>query len=268
VTGSRTWAPAGRRGSLHAVLAAARGFLLDPPELASGPDGAQGPGAEAVVPPGLSARPPVIAVFGLAGGCGSTVVARALAAELAARDASGTAAVACESKPAGVPFATHAATRLARAVEDLPGGARPLGRLCLVRARDAASLADALRGLAPLVIDAGSALLGGVPACVADRTVIVTTPAIEPALARVAVECVSRVGPQPTVVVNRCRRADDADELSEGGVGDAVALPDSRMSAQLALSGREARGGLGRAISALVDRWEVRPERGRRARAR
>jgi hypothetical protein len=256
VTGSRVWAPGGdRRGGLRAVLGAARGFLLDPPEVASGADAAHGSGPDAAVPPGVSASRPVIAVFGLAGGCGATVVSRALAAELAARDASGTAAVACESKPGGVPLATQAATRLARALEDLPGGARALGRLCLVRARDASSLADALRGLAPLVIDAGSSSLGGVPACVADRTLIVTTPAIEPALARVASECVSRVGPQPTLVVNRSRRVDDAPQPPEGALTDAVALPESRMSAQLALGGREARGGLGRAIAGLVDRW-------------
>ena len=256
MTGSRVWTPGGApRGALHAVLAAARGFLLDPPDVASPPDAGQGPAHDAAVPSGVSARRPVIAVFGLAGGCGSTVVSRALAAELAARDACGTAAVACEPKPGGVPLATQAATRMARTLEDLPGGARPLGRLCLVRARDASSLADALRGLAPLVIDAGSSSLGGVPACVADRTLVVTTPAIEPALARVAIECVSRVGPKPTLVANRSRRADDAVQPPDDALGEAVALPDSRMSAQLALGGREARGGLGRAISDLVDGW-------------
>jgi hypothetical protein len=256
VTGSRVWTPGGAgRGALHAVLGAARGFLLDPPEVTSPPEVGQGPAPDAAVRSGVSARRPVIAVFGLAGGCGSTVVSRALAAELASRDACGTAAVVCESKLGGVPLATQAATRLARTLEDLPGGARPLGRLCLVRARDASSLADALRGLAPLVIDAGSSSLGGVPACVADRTMIVTTPAIEPALARVAIECVSRVGPQPILIANRSRRADDAVQPPEDALGEAVALPDSRMSAQLALGGREARGGLGRAISELVDRW-------------
>lgn len=255
MTGSRVWVPGGaRRGALHAVLRAAGGFLLDPPEVAGGADAAQSPAADAVRS-GVSARRPVIAVFGLAGGCGATVVSRALAAELAARDTCGTAAVACESKLGGVPLATPAATRLAHTLEDLPGGARALGRLCLVHARDASSLADALRGLAPLVIDAGSSSLGGVPACVADRTLIVTTPAIEPALARVAIECVSRVGPEPILIANRFPRANDVVQRPEDALGEAVALPDSRMSAQLALGGREARGGLGRAISNLVDGW-------------
>ena len=115
-----------------------------------------------------------------------------------------------------------------------------------------------MRGLSPLVIDAGATLLGGVPACVADRTVLVTTPAMEPALARVAAECVARVGPEPILVVNRA---------GEGGAqpGWATAgesaqrpplLPESRLGAHLALGGREPRGELGRAIAALADRCE------------
>jgi hypothetical protein len=202
----------------------------------------------------------VIAVFGLAGGCGSTMVSRALAAELAARDASGTAAVACESAPPRLSLATKAAARLARALDDLPGGARALGRLCLLRGADPSSLADALGALTPLVIDAGSASLGGAPACIADRTLIVTTPAIEPALARVAIECVARVGPEPTLVLNRASQAEERAEApgATGGaaVAETVALPASRLSAQLALAGREARGRLGRAVALLVDRWE------------
>jgi hypothetical protein len=276
VNGSGTWASGGpRRGRLQGLLAAAGSFLLDPPDAMEAPCAADS--VEATFPRGLrdeaSADPlapaatrPVIAVFGLAGGCGATVVSRALASELAARDASGTAAVACEARPGGPPLATKAAARLARALEDLPGGARALGRLCLLRGADPSSLSNALRGLAPLVIDAGSSSLGGAPACVADRTLIVTTPAIEPTLGRVAIECVARVGPEPTLVMNRARRAD---ELAEARgteppgapgqtlrLGEAIALPESRLGAQLALSGREARGGLGRAVARLVDSWE------------
>lgn len=244
MTGSRAWAPGGpRRGPLAAVFAAARAFLLDPPE-AGGSNPAM-----------ASPRRPVIAVFGLASGCGSTVVSRAIAAELATRDATAACAVACDSNGTGIPLATGAASRLARELEDLPGGARAVGRLCLVRGGDPSSLADALRGVAPLVIDAGSSSLGGVPACVADRTLVVTTPAIEPALARVAIECVARVGPEPILVANRARRVEDA----AGGLGTAdtpFALPESRVGAGLALGGREVRGALGRSIAMLVDRCE------------
>jgi hypothetical protein len=232
-----------RRSIVSAALAGAQGFLLDPPPAADG-DLAAIPASRAV-----------IAVFGLARGCGSTMVSRALAVELAERDAGGAAAVACEARVAGIPLATHAAARLARFLNDFPGGARAVGRLCLVRGGDPAGLAEAMRGLAPLVIDAGSSQLGGVPACVADRTVIVTTPSIEPALARVATECVARVGPEPTLVLNRARHS-DAPEEALGDRGHPHALPESRLGAQLALGGREPRGELGRAVSRLVDSWE------------
>jgi hypothetical protein len=272
VTGSRTWTSHGqRRGRLHKVLAAAGSFLLDPPDAvdAHGPGDMAfpgGSGGEASAGPlAAPATRPVIAVFSLAAGCGATMVSRALAAELAARDPGGTAAVACEARPGGLPLATKAAARLARALEDLPGGARAVGRLCLLRGADPSSLSNALRGLAPLVIDAGSSL-GGAPACVADRTLIVTTPAIEPTLGRVAIECVARVGPEPTLVMNRARHAEERPDEPGGErpeapghtarLGEAVALPESRLGAQLALSGREARGGLGRAVARLVDSWE------------
>ncbi len=130
------------------------------------------------------------------------------------------------------------------------------------------------------MIDAGSSSLGGVPACVADLNVIVTTPAIEPALGRVAIECVARVGVEPMLVLNRAGSNDlgEDDPVPAGAMPEppgvlpgaartqlgaahlalerAHVLPDSRLGAQLALGGREARGGLGRAIAALVDRWE------------
>jgi hypothetical protein len=273
MSGSRTWRSGGaRRGRLQALLAAAGSFLIDPPDAvaAHGSGDASFPGSigdEATTGrlPAPATRP-VIAVFGLAGGCGATVVSRALASELAARDPGGTAAVACEARQSGPPLATKAAARLARALEDLPGGARALGRLCLLRGADPGSLSNALRGVAPLVIDAGSSSLGGAPACVADRTLIVTTPAIEPTLGRVAIECVARVGPEPTLVMNRARHAEEQAESPGAerpdapgrtvGLGEEFALPESRLGAQLALSGREARGGLGRAVARLVDSWE------------
>jgi hypothetical protein len=244
VTEGPAWVPQHvRRGTLHSVAGAVRAFLLDPPE------------AAVPSPVAGAATRPVIAVFGLAAGCGATVVARAVAAELARRDSTGACVVAGDSKGLGIPLATAAATRLARALDDLPGGARPLGRLCLVRGADPSSLADALIGRAPLVLDAGSVALGGTPACVAHRTLVVTTPAIEPALARVATDCVSRVGPEPTVVLNRARR-EGAPPEPAGACDAPLQLPETRLGAQLALGGRTVRGTLGRAIAALVDRWE------------
>ena len=255
------------RGLLSAALSTASAWLVEPAA-----------GTEAVA--GTAARAPtvarvVIAVFGLARGAGATVVARALAAELAARDSSGTAAVACEARASGVPLATQAATRLARALEDVPRATtRAVGRLCLIEGADQSALADTARHLAPLVIDAGSASVGGAPAAIADRTVLVTTPAVEPALARVAAACLARVGEETTVVLNRARPDTDSydhnGELARGAQGsefaaggralseptDVLRLPESRLGAQLALGGREARGDLGRAIAALADRCE------------
>jgi hypothetical protein len=224
------------RGVLASAAARVEAFFLEPAGAA--------PAAEASDPTG---RRPVVCVFGLARGCGATVVARALAAELADRDLAGAAAVSCDARPAAIPLATHAATRLARALEDVPGaGPRAVGRLCLVSGAAPLELADTARHHAPLVIDAGSSALGGAPASVADRTVIVTARSVEPALARVAVECVARVGPPPIVVLNRAPH----DQMG------ALALPNSPVGARLALGGREARGELGRAIADLADMCE------------
>jgi hypothetical protein len=186
-------------------------------------------------------------VFGLARSCGATVVARALAAELATRDPAGAAAVSCEARPVGLPLATRAATRLARVLADVPGATpRAVGRLCLVSGADPLALSDTARYFAPLVIDAGSTALGGAPASVADRTVLVSAEAVEPALARVGAACIARVGPEPIVVLNRAPH----DQTG------AMALPNSPLGAQLALGGREARGELGRAIAELADLCE------------
>jgi hypothetical protein len=191
----------------------------------------------------------VVCVFGLARGCGVTVVARALAAELAIRDHDGAAVVCSGAQPAGIPLATHSATRLARILEDIPGaGPRAVGRLCLASG-DAQRVTGIARYHAPVVVDAGSEELGGAFAAVADRAVIVTTREVEPALARVAAECVARAGPQPVVVLNRGSH-------DQPGL---FALPSSALGARLALGGREARGELGRAIAELTDRLEGEP---------
>ena len=223
----------GGRGFLASAAAAVESFFLEPV--------APPPAADSAEPPEQRA---VVCVFGLAPGCGVTVVARALAAELAVRDPGGTAAVCCDARPAGIPLATHAATRLARQLEEVPGATpRPMGRLCLVGGADPLRLSDTARHHAPLVIDAGSAALGGAPASVADGTVLVTTPAVEPALAHVGAECVARAGPAPIVVLNRAPH-------DQRGT---FALPNSPMGARLALGGREARGALGQAIAELAD---------------
>jgi hypothetical protein len=247
---------AASRGPLATALGVASSWLLEPAE----------PPRQAVVSAPALVRP-VIAVFGLARGCGTTVVARALAAELATRDTSGAAAVHCEARAAGIPLATHAAARLARLLADVPGAdTRAVGRLCLVGGADRAALADTARHSAPLVLDAGGTSLGGVPAAVADQVVVVAGAGTAPALAAVAADCLARVGHHPIVVLNRASPAADpaADppptpEAAAAWTGRPVhPLPDARMGAQLALGGREPRGELGRAIAELADRCEGR----------
>jgi hypothetical protein len=237
-----------RRGFAAAALAAAGSWLLEPVE----PLGER----SASAPP----RPrPVVAVFGLARGCGATVVSRSLAAELARRDGGGAAAVHCDARAAGIPLATQAATQLARALADVPGAdTRAVGRLCLVGGADRGALAHSARHVAPLVLDTGSSSLGGVPAALADRVILVATPAIEPALAAVAADCLSRLDHEPIVVLNRTPPEHALNRsLPDWSLRTAHRLPESRMGAQLALGGREPRGELGRAIAELADLCEV-----------
>jgi hypothetical protein len=250
------------RGFARTALAAAGAWLLEPAE----------PRREPQAAPAGPLRP-VIAVFGLARGCGVTVVARALAAELATRDADGAAAVHCNARAAGIPLATQAAAQLARTLRDVPGAdTRAVGRLCLVGGAERTALVDSARHFAPLVLDAGSAALGGVPAALADRVVVVATPSVEPALAGVAAACLDRLGHEAILVLNRAEPAPpDRGPLAAGEGSSAEddrserwrerrahRLPESRMGAQLALGGREARGELGRAVAELADLCEGR----------
>jgi hypothetical protein len=244
--GARTaGGPAGHgpRRFVAGALAAAGSFLLEP--------AVPQPGSPSDAPIGTR---PVIAVFGLARGCGVTVVSRALAAELAGRDAGGAAAVHCEARAAGIPLATPPAARLAKALADVPGAdTRAVGRLCLVAGAERAALADTARHLAPLVLDAGSTSLGGAPAALADRVIVVATASTEPALASVAAECLGRLGRDPVVVLNRVATGAGDQPPSAWEDRAALHLPESRMGAQLALGGRETRGELGRAVAALAE---------------
>ena len=250
--------PGGRvsrgKGLLAGAVGAASGWLVEPAAAAAG--------AVSVAP----GRPrPVIAVFGLARGSGVTVVARALAAELARRDSAGAAAVHCDARAAGIPLATPAAGQLARALAELPGAdTRAVGRLCLVEGAERTAISDATRELAPLVLDAGSAALGGAPAAVADRVLLVATPAVEPALAGVGAGCLARLGHAPLLVLNRAGPpagepgSESPESRHESWIARGVhRLPESRMGAQLASGGREARGELGRAIGELADLCEL-----------
>jgi hypothetical protein len=231
---------AARVGLVRTALARVEDWLLEPVEP-----------VEPVEPGGteLALAPrPVVAVFSLGRASGATVVARALGAELAGRDTAGAAVVGCSLPRGGIPLASPAAGRLARALVDLPGArTRAAGRLCLVEVPSPGALVEAARGLAPVVLDGSGEQLGGVSAGVADQTVLVAAANAEPSLAAVAAGCLAGDGPAPVLVVNRLRPGDDWTGPP------ALELPESRMGAQLALGGREARGELGRAVARLAD---------------
>lgn len=230
-------AAGGRRGTVAALLARAEAWLLEPVDVAD---------LKSIV--GEHARP-VVAVVGLARGCGTTTIARALGAALALRDPGGACAVSCASSGAGLHLATPSAARLARALTPrTSGGVRAAGRLCLAASDDHTMLARAVSHLAPLVLDLGAGSPPAGPASVADHVVLVASPESEPALAAVVGGSLARSSLAPLTVVNRARQ--DGPWSDRG----ALLVPASRVGAQLALSGREPRGGFGAAVEALADR--------------
>lgn len=234
----------GGRGLVGSVLTSAVDWLIEPAE----------PGAPvepaAVVVERLHERP-VVAVVGLRPRCGTTVVARALAAELGARDPGGVAAVtAAAVGGAAMPLGLPAAVRLARTLAPVSGGlSRACGRLCLVPGADRVQLAGATRYLAPLVLDVDDPADASAAATLAGAVVLLGAPEAEPALAAVVAASLERVGPAPVVVLNRARETDE-----RWHAVDAVELPEARLGAHLALAGREPPGELGRAVGDLADR--------------
>jgi hypothetical protein len=252
--------PLRARGFVGAAIERLEDFLLESAEAdGNGAQPAGGTGAEPAPPASRDPRP-VIAVIGLARRCGATVVARALAAELAARDPAGVGAVASGASAASIPLATTAARQLAEVLANVPGATTSaVGRLCLVEGADHVALADSSRHLAPLVLDPGSAELESSGASVADTVVLVATPRVERALVAAAASCLRRMGTEPLAALNISRRRVEAG--AERGIDlphtDAtIELPHSRAGAQLAMGGRQPRGEFGRAVAALADLCE------------
>lgn len=245
VAGGDRFALGGREGvGRRRLLSAVGGFLVEPIE-----PGTPGGGQLDQAWTGLAR--PVVAVAGLVPRCGTTTVARALAAELALRDRESAAIVSTDALAGGgIPLGTPAAGRLGRAVErSLPAQTRAVGRLCLTAVgAEQAQLVDTARDLAPLVLDVTDPGQTAIAASLVDAVVLVGVPAAEPALAAVLADSLSRVGPEPVVVLNR-DRGDDPRWTGRC----AVSLPEVRMGARLALAGREARGELGRAVARLAD---------------
>jgi hypothetical protein len=226
---------------VRTAAAAVLDFLVEPAERLA-----------EVVPPPPPVVLPVVAVAGLAPGCGATVVARALGAELAARAPGGACAVTA-GDARGLGLGLPAAARLARTIAVAGGGVtRAAGRLSLVESADPAAVLAAVAGRAPLVVDVGDPEGSAAAAALADAVVLVGAPSIEPALAVVLAESLGRVGPEPLVVLARARG--EADRW-EGRF--AIRLPESRMGAQAALAGRGRGGAFGSAMAGVADLVEA-----------
>ena len=206
--------------------------------------------AEHLPAPSLSLVPPrahpVIAVVGLARRCGATTLARALAAELAARE-DGSAVAASPTRPSVVALGSSGeAVRLAQSLGGLEH-VRPAGRLCLATCADPVQLAAATRTLAPAVTEVGPGNAALEAAAEVDQTILVAAPDQRPELVAAVAQTIARESAPPIVVVNRA--IDHGPWLTQAD----VLVPDSRVGARHALSGREPRGWLGKSIEHLAD---------------
>jgi hypothetical protein len=218
------------------ALARAAAWLVEPTVGSCGPVSTQTAerGTELrLVPPQPTERL-LVAVVGLAPGCGATTLARGLAATLARRDHAGAAIVASNHEPSGPNLSTPAATRLA-----LRMNGSAAGRLCLTGTDDVHSL----QRLAPTVLDLPGS--NAVAAVGTHLTILVAPGDAEPALAELAARTLNAL-----TVVTR------ADNPSRWDGRAFHVLPHSRLGARLAAAGWEPRGALRAAIERLADACE------------
>jgi hypothetical protein len=227
------WPERRRGGVVAAVAARAEAWLLEP-----------APPAARIVAERPPPPRPAVAVIGLASRCGTTTIARALAAELARRDPGGVAVVSAAAvpPPSSASLATGAARRLARTIRG-----RPVGRLVLLPDDDPGLRGVVLDRAAPLVLDVGHGTPPESALALADRAVLVASPDVEPALAEVAAGALACDGAAPLLVLNRA--------LEDAAWGDrpAVTICESRLGARLAQAGRDPAGALRAAAALLAD---------------
>lgn len=191
---------------------------------------------------------PVVAIVGLAPGCGATTLARALAATLARRDHSGAAVVASLEEPVGSNLSTRPATRLASRLASSHSSARAGGRLCLIAAADPAALAGSIAPLAPLVLDLPPS--GAAAASLAHLAIVVADGDAEPALAELAATTLTA---GPTQALTVLGGTDDQRRWDQRAF---LVLPRSRVGARLASAGWEPRGAFGVAVARIADACE------------
>jgi hypothetical protein len=250
------WSQSGAGGGLlAAALARAEAWLLDPPA------------PRAPMPPPAPPPRPVVAVRGLARGCGASTVARALAAVLARGDPGGAAVLVGGPAGTGPRIAGPAALRVARALA-VAGcdHVRASGRVCLVGHGEPLT-AVASASACPVVVDVAHASPAAEGLGQADVAVLVASPAVEAALV-VAVEAsLVTAGHRVEVVLNRVDPLEvdvPRGPVPEAGLPGSVdgwpsagawlEIGESRLAAQLALACREARGPFARPIAELAER--------------
>jgi hypothetical protein len=228
--------PAARRGSglVAAVAVRAERWLLEP-----------APPRPRPAEPEIDQRP-VIAVIGLAPRCGTTMVARALAIELAQRDRTGAAIVSASTRGQAPAIAMAATRRLARALP--PESVAAAGRLCLLDPDEPALRELATSRPAPVVFDVRHGEPPESALALADATVLVAMPSVEPALADVVAASLTRSGRTPVIVLNR---AVDPGPCWAGR--DALSIGEARLGARLALAGRDPTPGIARPIAEVAE---------------
>jgi hypothetical protein len=99
------------------------------------------------------------------------------------------------------------------------------------------------------VLDTSHGQASGVPVSLADHTVLVASPQVEPALADLVSESLGRIGSPPLVVLNRSRESDGPERWADRA---RITVARSRLAAHLAMSGRHHPGALGEGIAELA----------------
>jgi hypothetical protein len=224
-------------GGLGDALARAASWLVEPTQAPTDWSfGARSPkkaerGTELRLVPSQPVERLLIAVVGLAPGCGATTLARALAATLARRDHAGAAIVVSPGEPKVSSLSTRPANRLAARLN-----AHAAGRLCLTRAEKLGSLPR----LAPVVLDLPGS--DAAAATSAQLTILVAPGDAEPALVELAARTLNAL----TVVTH-------ADDPARWEGRAFLVVPHARLGARLAAAGWEPRGPLRAAIDRLAD---------------
>ncbi len=185
----------------------------------------------------------VVAVIGMAPGCGTTTVARLLALALAERSEGSAAVVVSSERPGGWGW-PGAGGRLAR---KLGGSASGRGRLAFLPPDGLRSAVDHSRGLAPVVAEVGYGANWAIAASLADLCVLVAGADADGALLTLVAGEVMAVGAAPLVVINRVESGAEADVL----------LPDAGLAARLVRAGVRPTGPLWGGATNLGDLCKV-----------